>query len=59
MSTINLAKQAGWKSTVLKIELSFLFFAVGAYKDQGLPMYRIHFPFIRVTVGKLNGRLAK
>lgn len=53
--TINLARRAGWKSTVLKVELSALFLALGAYKDQGIPMYRIHLPFVRVTIGKLNG----
>jgi hypothetical protein len=59
MATINVAKRAGWESIVFKIELSALFFAVGAYKDQRVPMYRIHIPFVRVTIGKLNGRLAK
>lgn len=57
--TINLARRLGLNTTVLKVELSPLFFALGAYKDQGFPMWRIHLPFVRVTVGKLNGRLAK
>lgn len=55
MSTLNLAKRAGWKTTVFKVEFSVFFLAIGAYKDQGIPMYRIHLPFVRVTVGKLNG----
>lgn len=59
MATINYAQRAGWKTIVFKIELSLLFFAVGAYKDQGIPMYRIHLPFVRITIGRLNGRLSK
>lgn len=57
--TINVAKRAGWKTTVLKVELSLWFMAIGGYKDQGLPMYRLHVPGVRVTFGKLNGRCAK
>jgi hypothetical protein len=57
MATLNIARKAGWKSAVFKIELSPLFLAVGAYKDQGLPMVRVHVPFVRITVGRLNGRL--
>jgi hypothetical protein len=59
VATINVAKRAGWESIVFKVELSPLFLAVGAYKDQRIPMYRIHVPFVRVTIGKLNGILER
>lgn len=54
--TINIARLLGLRKVVLKLDTSLRYVVLGGYKDRQYPIIRIYpLPFVRVTVGKLNG----
>lgn len=44
---------------VINLTCSPRYLVVGAYKDRRHPMIRIYVPFVRLTVGRMNGHLSR